>query len=464
MGVLGGVPIPRGWELATAKGGCVMNHRHHGSHPLLHRGNVLAVPERAPGAFLRWEAPGVVRQLGVLGRGCGLACEGEKAKATEPAQHPSDACCPLAPGVRQTGRQAQKSAVFAWRVDEGVLTASPYRRRHHMAQSARHLSVSRPRSGAARPPSYTCPWTQGFLRQVLLPGHPSSVHPKEDTLCQMGGSPRLSDIALKAAALIFTHLYVKPSTAHCWRGSLLCRVCTVSLSRQHDVGRPCHPMHGLPCNVSYKSGEMCNKILDTNGNWQKKIVEWLEGCHVGEFLTGTQEEVEARTAKSKLDSTYVDHTLHVPEVPPYTSGCTCSDETWCKDNKWGKCKARSHGSEVYKSQAHQEKENGSSSSKDNSDEPEQDEMDSVMLVITMKTQKDCCPALRDQPCILDYLPDHPLSSTHKCALMMEKNKKLSSVMLAFFVPWRSGKELKAVDKTGMKHFLIKNSALLILDL
>ncbi|KDQ26090.1 hypothetical protein PLEOSDRAFT_1014957, partial [Pleurotus ostreatus PC15] len=134
--------------------------------------------------------------------------------------------------------------------------------------------------------------------------------------------------------------------------------------------------------------EIRNKILDTNGIWQKKIVEWLEGCHVGEFLTGTQEEVEARTAKSKLNNTYVDHTLNVPEIPPYTSGCTCSDEScdsciilqewWstfshitdeivlqsnvhdcdrylkkdgtqnklhvykgCKDNKWGKCKARS---------------------------------------------------------------------------------------------------------------------------
>ncbi|KAG5221133.1 hypothetical protein IMY05_C4464000200 [Salix suchowensis] len=61
--------------------------------------------------------------------------------------------------------------------------------------------------------------------------------------------------------------------------------------------------------------------------FMKTLVEWLEGCHVGEFLTGSQEEVESRVNKLKVDEKYVDHTLHVLDVPSYAPSCTCNDMT-----------------------------------------------------------------------------------------------------------------------------------------
>ena len=37
--------------------------------------------------------------------------------------------------------------------------------------------------------------------------------------------------------------------------------------------------------------EMREKLLKSDSEWNKKIIDWLESCHSGEFLTGTQEEV-----------------------------------------------------------------------------------------------------------------------------------------------------------------------------
>ncbi|KAG5220667.1 ATP-dependent DNA helicase [Salix suchowensis] len=227
--------------------------------------------------------------------------------------------------------------------------------------------------------------------------------------------------------------------------------------------------------------EMRNKILDTNGDWQKKIVEWLEGCHVGEFLTGTQEEVEAQTAKSKLDGTYVDHTLHVPEVALIKAGnrvlglSPVFDYVFRPESLQGMC-LYDWAVRCTRVKLTKKKENSSHSSKDNNEEPEHDEMDSDDASdYNEDTEKLLSSSKRSARVLLDYLPDHPLYSTHKCALMMEKNKKLDrvvlnfmsapprrdqgdreyycSVMLAFFVPWRSGKELKAADKTWDEAFL-----------
>ncbi|KAG5221681.1 ATP-dependent DNA helicase [Salix suchowensis] len=133
--------------------------------------------------------------------------------------------------------------------------------------------------------------------------------------------------------------------------------------------------------------EIRDNILNPEGSWKQKLIKWLENCHVGEFLTGSQNDITTSVNQRKENNTYVDPTLQVPDVPPYTSECSCVDETcsscitlnnwWsefsqvtddiilqsnvhscdrylkkdgtqnkahvykgCKDNKWGKCKAR----------------------------------------------------------------------------------------------------------------------------
>jgi hypothetical protein len=133
------------------------------------------------------------------------------------------------------------------------------------------------------------------------------------------------------------------------------------------------------------------KILGENSLWRQKLIDWLEHCHKGEFMTGTHTEVLEHIGKLRDVEDYVDPTMTLPVPPPEpckTHGeenlvadncqtCTASLE-WsqkyydtvddlllrsnvhscnrgtkkdgtrkknktyagCMDNKWGKCKAR----------------------------------------------------------------------------------------------------------------------------
>ena len=63
--------------------------------------------------------------------------------------------------------------------------------------------------------------------------------------------------------------------------------------------------------------EIRDRIMDPESNFQKRIVEYLESVHIGEFMTGPMEkvvsDVEYRTAQ---DSEYRDPTQTLPESPP----------------------------------------------------------------------------------------------------------------------------------------------------
>ncbi|KAF4582627.1 hypothetical protein EYR40_002550 [Pleurotus pulmonarius] len=91
------------------------------------------------------------------------------------------------------------------------------------------------------------------------------------------------------------------------------------------------------------------------------------------------------------------------------------------------------------------------------------------------TEKFLSGSKRSKNLMLDFQSEHPLSATHKCALMLETNKKVAqtvlnfmsapprqdqgdreyycSVMLALFLPWRSGEELKDKDQTWDEAFV-----------
>jgi len=38
--------------------------------------------------------------------------------------------------------------------------------------------------------------------------------------------------------------------------------------------------------------QMRDKILQNDSAWNKKLTEWLENCHSGDFLTGTHAELQ----------------------------------------------------------------------------------------------------------------------------------------------------------------------------
>ena len=133
------------------------------------------------------------------------------------------------------------------------------------------------------------------------------------------------------------------------------------------------------------------KILGENSIWRQKLIDWLEHCHKGEFITGSHAEVSERIGKLRDAEDYVDPTMTLPVPPPrpckthvdenlVADDChTCSASLeWsqnyqntvddlllrsnvhscnrgskkdgtrkknkmyagCMDNKWGKCKAR----------------------------------------------------------------------------------------------------------------------------
>jgi len=52
--------------------------------------------------------------------------------------------------------------------------------------------------------------------------------------------------------------------------------------------------------------EIRDKIMDPHSDFQKKIVEYLESVHVGEFMTGTMEEVKEQVDENMKAKEYRD--------------------------------------------------------------------------------------------------------------------------------------------------------------
>jgi hypothetical protein len=63
--------------------------------------------------------------------------------------------------------------------------------------------------------------------------------------------------------------------------------------------------------------EIRERIMDPTSEFQQKIVEYLESVHVGEFLTGSMNDIKSQVAKDKLeDQNYQNPTETLPDVPP----------------------------------------------------------------------------------------------------------------------------------------------------
>ena len=62
--------------------------------------------------------------------------------------------------------------------------------------------------------------------------------------------------------------------------------------------------------------EIRDRIMDPESNFQKRLVEYLESVHVGEFMTGTMEKVASDIECSVKDPEYKDPTQTLSEAPP----------------------------------------------------------------------------------------------------------------------------------------------------
>jgi hypothetical protein len=117
--------------------------------------------------------------------------------------------------------------------------------------------------------------------------------------------------------------------------------------------------------------EIRDRIMDPNSDFQKKMVEYLESVHVGEFLTGTMADVKAAVETKSQEKDYQDPTQTLPESPPPVcdnSGdncCNCKSlESW-----WDRFK-HTVDDLIFKSNVHNCRRNQSSSEKaDKKDRP-----------------------------------------------------------------------------------------------
>ncbi|KAG5221210.1 hypothetical protein IMY05_C4454000100 [Salix suchowensis] len=129
-------------------------------------------------------------------------------------------------------------------------------------------------------------------------------------------------------------------------------------------------------------------LMNQNSVWNQKITDWLESCHAGEFMTGSMVDLDSKFALIRKQDGYVDPISTLPSAPPklcssclhHNENCPfcCKENEWwtyyeqtvddiilqsnvhdcerylnkdgsqnknhvyrgCRDNKWGKCKAR----------------------------------------------------------------------------------------------------------------------------
>ena len=90
--------------------------------------------------------------------------------------------------------------------------------------------------------------------------------------------------------------------------------------------------------------EMRDKTMSSCSKWQKKLIDWLENCHTGDFLTGTHVDVGKKAIENAKSDNYSDPTETMPDShPPKCKTIHSIDEFPCKacknlDSWWSKFK------------------------------------------------------------------------------------------------------------------------------
>ena len=79
--------------------------------------------------------------------------------------------------------------------------------------------------------------------------------------------------------------------------------------------------------------------MDPNSDFQKKMAEYLESVHQGEFMNGTMEDIRDGIDLAEKEPTYIPPTMTLPDCPPpkcplkRCTGCffcTCLGLWWHK--------------------------------------------------------------------------------------------------------------------------------------
>jgi hypothetical protein len=60
-------------------------------------------------------------------------------------------------------------------------------------------------------------------------------------------------------------------------------------------------------------------------------VEYLESVHVGEFMTGTMDEVKEQVDENMKAKEYKDPTQTLPDAPPESTNCDCNKCENCEN-------------------------------------------------------------------------------------------------------------------------------------
>ena len=76
--------------------------------------------------------------------------------------------------------------------------------------------------------------------------------------------------------------------------------------------------------------EMRTQILDSSSDFCRRIVAWIESCQVGEFLTGTKDEVAEKVKMASAMEGYQDPTETLPLSPPPLCPSSCGSCENCQ--------------------------------------------------------------------------------------------------------------------------------------
>ncbi|KAF9459555.1 hypothetical protein BDZ94DRAFT_1381145 [Collybia nuda] len=61
--------------------------------------------------------------------------------------------------------------------------------------------------------------------------------------------------------------------------------------------------------------EIRNKIMDPTSNFQRKIVEYLKSVHIGEFMTGSMQDIKDQLDENQGSKSYKNPTQTLPDPP-----------------------------------------------------------------------------------------------------------------------------------------------------
>jgi Helitron helicase-like domain at N-terminus len=80
--------------------------------------------------------------------------------------------------------------------------------------------------------------------------------------------------------------------------------------------------------------EIRDRIMQPDSEFQSRLIDYLEGVHIGEFLTGKQADVTYRKDMKSIDRNYKDPTQVLPiPPPPRCIDHECSDCSRCQATK-----------------------------------------------------------------------------------------------------------------------------------